>query len=614
LNKKSRAVLTKKSGRYVKIRFDRHMQIGPGLSATELASRQASQKTDIAADRAYADKLKDSIYSQLTSKSITFDQAMTQVSSDKYIDWKNWEFTIGDPSVNFDTANSPVGFKIMNSDAFMKKLSSTKKGEISEPFLVQLDFSEEGKEADNKDAMWVILTVDNEFQGKTINYGQWLSAEIDKLGVNNESRALSFINRSIATAYAYNPFECSNGYSGKGVSFAGDVILESRYRSESATTSEPAANVRGYIRPSRDAYAYSGCTLPSTYSADYVAGEGSDNRYYFRSELSGSDHGCIYKFSHIDTDHVNQCCGGNHNNHVIWFDATSSLFANDSYNLTHGKWDFFNGARSDGSSYSINNEEFDDESYGTRNSGRIVRSVENGETLYIRGYWIIKDNHEPTTTQGSPLGSEASPYGYATGTTQVTLSATGTDTDTVYSQDKVSITVSTEKKNNDGTWSAVTGGSGTSNQLASGTAYEKTVDVSAGTYRWRAYAKDWHDLTGSYSSYQYFVIPPDAVAVIETPDFSCTAKPESGTAPLTAKVTVTATGGLTGNYNYDMDSTQNPGYEYNDRGTVVYYTYAAAGQYTVSVQSRTNNSLIRTCSTTVTVKDPTSGSGGEVAP
>jgi hypothetical protein len=159
-------LVAKYAGQYLEVRFDRHFAISDALPEDRKTALKATQEADKKTDREYADKLSDELYKKLESKAITFQQAADLIENDKFIDYKNWDFTISSPVNSFNTADIEAGFELASEEGFSKALNETEKGQLAKPFLRKLDYGDWQKgEVNYIDAEWIILLLEDKKEG-----------------------------------------------------------------------------------------------------------------------------------------------------------------------------------------------------------------------------------------------------------------------------------------------------------------------------------------------------------------------------------------------------------------------------------------------------------------
>lgn len=383
-------IVTWKKGKYIEIHFDKHFDISEALSDEEKAKLEKTREEDIQKDKEYADNLKDELYSDLKSGKITFEEAMEKVRNDKYIDYKNWDFAVSDPGVTFDTLNSPEASNLLERAGFDEALRDTKKGELADPFILKLDYGDwQNNKEELKDSIWILLTVDDEYIGKTSSINQWFSDKKEEIGVTSYVdwyNSVEKISYASNVAHAWNSTACTSGRYNEGSSHPGDLISEIRMIT-AAGANVAVSGSYSYVRHGKStAYAYTGCPLLSGYTVGDYSG-------YGRSEASQSN-GCMYRFSSVYTGTTfNLCCSGDHNPHQ-WKLGKSGTLEDKGY------WDIRYYGISTGSAwYGPYSGEYRT-SYGQRYSDPTGNGVDftivNGKTIYLRGYWRVNPNIAPT--------------------------------------------------------------------------------------------------------------------------------------------------------------------------------------------------------------------------
>lgn len=545
-------------GRYIKIHFDKHLFIAASLNDEQKAARLVTQSADIAKDRKYADDLKADIYSKLLSGTLTFDQAMELVRNDKYIDYSNendWNATLGDPAVTFDTFSSPLQGGLYKDVNFSKALQETNKGETAKPYIGQLDYSEPGDSTPKMtDSMWIILTVDDKKDGANTNFDLWLKDQVSSTNVkklktnyskwdllmgNIYARGYLPTDLVVRSAYAWSNTSCTSGRTNLGSSHPGDLITDTRKMNADRTGNVPFANTYSYTRnKNAAAYAYSGCPLADgTYSFIGI-------NDWSRSENSNSA-GCMYRFSKVSGAPLNLCCSGNHNPHG-W--AVSNA---DTTKEAHGHWGEFFYGTTDGSKWNGPYVTNFHAAWGATysNSADISFNIVNGDTHYRRAYWVIDANRAPvastvsTTTPGSTMTFTGKTVDPDTG-------------DTVIGKPKLRY-----KAFGSTTWGAwyypgstVNYGYDPNHLSASGTLQSKAVTgLVNGDYEWAWYGKDMLEANDTSDAVPFRIGTPPGASITITPsaDAGCSISPATLATLASGANSTTYTGTALSGYEYD---------------------------------------------------------------
>ncbi len=390
--KVSDKVVSWKKGRYIEIRFDKHFVVADSLTAEQKAVKTATQEADIKFDREYADKIKDEIYKGLTDGTMTFDQAKEKVINDKVLDYKDSDFTLDVPYVEFDTLNSPEDENLLERPDFKDILSVAKKGVIQKPFVRKLDYGDwnNGK-VDFKDSLWTILVVDEEKEGDSTSFRSWTNTQKMIKGVRSFLSGYESTPKSNNVAYAWNQTACTSGRYNEGTSHPGDLISEIRIFT-AAGANLPIAGSYSYAKLGPGAYAYTGCPLLGGYTVGNYTG-------YSRSEASVST-GCMYKFSSVYSSTVNLCCSGNHNPHKWKLGRANPEPRGHFYVRYYG---ISTGSAWSGP-YSGEYAAGYGEQYSDPTGDGLDFTIVNGKTIYLRGYWKV----DPATTLTAAFKTEPS--------------------------------------------------------------------------------------------------------------------------------------------------------------------------------------------------------------
>ena len=402
-DKVSEKTVTWKKGQYIKIHFDKHFGIAESLSPDKQAALAKTQAVDIAADRIYADNLKDSIYASLTSGKITFSQAMDQVRNDKYIDYTSWDFTVGNPGVDFNTQGVSKEASLLENEAFKTVLTSTSKGEIAKPFVMKLDYGDWHKNEQKMiDSQWIILQVTDEHVGEATSYQSWIDQQKTSLKARKVKDGINILDLITGRVYAWSDSNCSAGRTNLGSNHPGDLITEAR-KINADGTNVSMSNAYSYVKTGSGAYAYTGCPLTGGFTINSTSG-------WEASEISGSD-GCMYKFSSRGS--FDLCCSGSHNPHKF---AVAYSGARDAT----GHWAYYYQGTTDGSGWGSQSTSGFATGYGVQYSGSTSTfNITNGDTVYRRVYWVIDPPIAYTlvTSVASGSGSVSGARTYNSGTT-----------------------------------------------------------------------------------------------------------------------------------------------------------------------------------------------------
>jgi len=151
-----------REGKFIAINFDHY---NPGALIPYAGIKDESEREKRLKDeREYADSLAKSIYSDLKSGNLTFEDVMEKVLNDPKVGAKS-EYQTSLQSGSF-TARDYIGKKgLLNDDAVRKKIDKIPQGQYSEPFVQQVDLSICEKTDPNcapkyADARWLIVKVE----------------------------------------------------------------------------------------------------------------------------------------------------------------------------------------------------------------------------------------------------------------------------------------------------------------------------------------------------------------------------------------------------------------------------------------------------------------------
>ncbi len=148
-------------GRVVIIHFEQHFYVY-GRGDLRPGETEARRPQYIAADRAAADALKDSIYQKLQNKTISFDQAMQMELDDPKVGPKVIPTTVHSRTFNTADKLTPLS-GYLDLPEFKKLFSETAVNSYSAPTLIKLQASDQDKRM--VDSWWVIVQVDGRDAG-----------------------------------------------------------------------------------------------------------------------------------------------------------------------------------------------------------------------------------------------------------------------------------------------------------------------------------------------------------------------------------------------------------------------------------------------------------------
>lgn len=134
-------------GKFLIANFSRHIQAYPTLPEDKMHDPDLGNPKAIAKDKKYAKDFITSLYNQIKSGKITFDQAIQMEHNDPKIGLKAYPSQVH--SGPFDT--SQTSFGAIFAPSIREKVNSIKAGETTEPFAVKVDISlnDPNKKADS---------------------------------------------------------------------------------------------------------------------------------------------------------------------------------------------------------------------------------------------------------------------------------------------------------------------------------------------------------------------------------------------------------------------------------------------------------------------------------
>ena len=150
-----------REGKFIAVNFDRY---NPGsLYAIPEATEEAQRNRLITEERSYADNLIQSINQDLGGEKITFEEAMAKVNQDQRVG-TNSRYSTSIRSGDFSAEDYLSSLGLLAKEETRKKIDSLSSGQISEPFIEQVNISrcdgEDGCQPQYKDARWIIVKID----------------------------------------------------------------------------------------------------------------------------------------------------------------------------------------------------------------------------------------------------------------------------------------------------------------------------------------------------------------------------------------------------------------------------------------------------------------------
>ncbi|MCH7541584.1 hypothetical protein IH981_02270, partial [Patescibacteria group bacterium] len=177
-----------REGEFIIINFSRFANPN-SIQVTKGDEKNRKQK--YAAERAYADTLSKSIYSDLKTGKISFEEAIKKVNNDPKVGLKSF-YETNLISGSFTALEYIEKSGLLADDSVRQKIDKLNEGEISEPFISQIDvascwLSGEGCEPQYVDARWIIARIGNIGKG----YGGSPETIIEK--IRNDYKATIYI-------------------------------------------------------------------------------------------------------------------------------------------------------------------------------------------------------------------------------------------------------------------------------------------------------------------------------------------------------------------------------------------------------------------------------------
>ncbi|MEX0869937.1 MAG: SurA N-terminal domain-containing protein [Candidatus Spechtbacterales bacterium] len=352
-------VITRRTGQYITIRFDRYFNDDFGLLEEEIERIRNNREQINTEAREYATNVVNDLFEQLSSGLISFEDAARQVESDPTLDPSYWE-NAGAPIAGGFAFDGLFSEEEIKDSPFYNAFEATGP-EIKEPYLYQMEYLAnpahtafpdliDDQEKEVKDGMWVLLNITDTHDGEAYSIDEWLEQERERMVTTTNGITTSFLNL-FETAEAVHgnsqPNHANNCPANRIINSGntnqrGVVIARTMYMSYSGAGPYNLSTTISMRQDGSGKYSYSGCPLKTT-----------------------TEEGHCFDFEEW-------CCGDNHNPHRLDINGVSE------YKWIH--YDRFN------SSGAVNRDRTFTNSPGFGQDAIMHENVVNGRTLYLNIY------------------------------------------------------------------------------------------------------------------------------------------------------------------------------------------------------------------------------------
>lgn len=163
-------------GKLLIANFSRHVAFQPTLPEDELSDPKLGNPTAIAKDKEYAKNLITKLRNDVESGKITFDEAINIEHNDPEVGEHAYP-TVAH-SRSFDT--SYFTDSILSVDSIKEKVSKIKSGELTEPFVVKVPNSFDGKST--AESYFLVIKMDESSGGSGMNFQEYIDNAKERLG------------------------------------------------------------------------------------------------------------------------------------------------------------------------------------------------------------------------------------------------------------------------------------------------------------------------------------------------------------------------------------------------------------------------------------------------
>ena len=165
-------------GKFLIANFSQNVQVYPTLPEDKAHNPDLGNAEAIARDKKYAEDFITDLYNKVTSRQITFEQAMNMERKDPRVGVKAYPEL--EHSDSFDTTFRSRD--VINSPSIREKINSIKAGEITEPFVVRVNNSL-ADSSSTAESYFLVVRMDETSGSYTgMDFEQYLNEAKQRLG------------------------------------------------------------------------------------------------------------------------------------------------------------------------------------------------------------------------------------------------------------------------------------------------------------------------------------------------------------------------------------------------------------------------------------------------
>ncbi len=179
-------VLGDKEGSYILVNYSKNFESNMSITPEQKAKEDIGRAQRIQDDTSYAKNLIDSIYADVKSGKMTFEQGMNKAKNDPRFGVEGYQPNTVLQSDNFDKNDYYQGTKIFSlgqNDEVKSYLDNMKPGEVSQPIAVKVEVIQAGDtgKSEAKDGIWLIVKLKKNENQLADSYDEWLQAKRKEL-------------------------------------------------------------------------------------------------------------------------------------------------------------------------------------------------------------------------------------------------------------------------------------------------------------------------------------------------------------------------------------------------------------------------------------------------
>ncbi len=212
-------VLGWREGEYILLHIDRHLESELGTSKEQKELEDQGREERIKEEKDYAFKLANSLYEQIISGKIKFEDAIEVANEDQKVGADSFAPRNVLRGGEFTREEWEVGSLITGFSDFRQKALEIKVGDISQPFMIQLNLMDDSK----KDGLVAIIKNKKGEDGKYSTFNEWLSSKKEEIKIKKY-----ILGNFIKATYAHNTGNYNEGewgiHSGSEAATAGLIV------------------------------------------------------------------------------------------------------------------------------------------------------------------------------------------------------------------------------------------------------------------------------------------------------------------------------------------------------------------------------------------------------